>query len=104
MSKPEFGTKRACVGCAARFYDMARSPPTCPKCGAVQPPDVPRPRYGGRSLAGPRRSPWQATPVAAVEEAEPAADVVEDDEDEVIQDDEDGELDAEVPPRPTTLE
>ena len=109
MTKAELGTKRACVGCAVRFYDMTQTPPTCPKCGAIQPPDVPRPRYGGRSMTGPRRAPWQAAPVAAVEEAEPTADVAEDDEDEVIQDDDDGEpdigeLDAEIPLRPSTPE
>jgi Protein of unknown function (FYDLN_acid) len=35
MTKPELGTKRACVRCGARFYDLLRSPITCPKCGTV---------------------------------------------------------------------
>lgn len=33
MIKLEWGTKRACQSCAARFYDMRRSPIVCPKCG-----------------------------------------------------------------------
>lgn len=33
MIKLEWGTKRACQSCAARFYDMRRSPIICPKCG-----------------------------------------------------------------------
>jgi len=39
---PQLGSKRVCVSCAARFYDMTKAPPVCPKCGAVQPPETPR--------------------------------------------------------------
>lgn len=33
MTKLEWGTKRACQHCSARFYDMRHSPIVCPKCG-----------------------------------------------------------------------
>jgi len=33
VTKLEWGTKRACQSCNARFYDMRRNPITCPKCG-----------------------------------------------------------------------
>lgn len=33
MSKPEWGVKRTCQSCAARFYDLKRAPIVCPKCG-----------------------------------------------------------------------
>lgn len=106
--RPELGIKRTCVGCAARFYDMTRAPPTCPKCGAVQPADVPRPRYAGRGnvAAGGRRAPWQAAPAPVADDAEAVADVVEDedeDADAVVIDDDDAdvsEIDAEIPSRP----
>ena len=32
MSKPEWGEKRECPECGARFYDLKRSPAVCPKC------------------------------------------------------------------------
>lgn len=32
MSKPEWGIKRNCPHCKARFYDLNRNPPVCPKC------------------------------------------------------------------------
>ncbi|MGB0671459.1 MAG: TIGR02300 family protein, partial [Rhodospirillales bacterium] len=32
MAKPEWGTKRACQSCGARFYDLGRNPIVCPKC------------------------------------------------------------------------
>lgn len=33
MAKPEWGTKRKCLGCGAFFYDMRQKKWTCPKCG-----------------------------------------------------------------------
>lgn len=35
MAKPEWGVKRLCTSCAARFYDLGRSPAVCPSCGAT---------------------------------------------------------------------
>ncbi|QNT79095.1 TIGR02300 family protein [Entomobacter blattae] len=42
MAKPELGTKRTCVSCNARFYDLGVEPAICPKCGAEQPLEAPR--------------------------------------------------------------
>jgi uncharacterized protein (TIGR02300 family) len=47
MAKPELGLKRICVACGTRFYDLAKSPAACPKCGTEQPIEQPRPRRGG---------------------------------------------------------
>jgi uncharacterized protein (TIGR02300 family) len=33
--KPEWGVKRTCHHCGAKFYDMRREPVSCPKCGTV---------------------------------------------------------------------
>jgi uncharacterized protein (TIGR02300 family) len=38
--KAEWGTKRICQSCAARFYDMRRAPIVCPKCGTTFDPEV----------------------------------------------------------------
>ena len=35
LAKPEWGTKRICQSCGARFYDFGRSPIVCPACSAV---------------------------------------------------------------------
>lgn len=32
MAKPEWGTKRSCDSCGAKFYDFQRDPIICPKC------------------------------------------------------------------------
>ncbi|MBR9973232.1 TIGR02300 family protein [Magnetospirillum sulfuroxidans] len=41
MAKPEWGQKRTCTSCGCRFYDLTRSPITCPKCGATVEPEMP---------------------------------------------------------------
>ena len=33
---PELGTKYECFSCGAKFYDMGKPDPLCPKCGANQ--------------------------------------------------------------------
>ena len=35
MAKPEWGFKRSCQECGAKFYDFLRDPIVCPKCEAV---------------------------------------------------------------------
>jgi uncharacterized protein (TIGR02300 family) len=35
VAKPELGTKRICASCGAKYYDLAREPIVCPKCGTV---------------------------------------------------------------------
>jgi uncharacterized protein (TIGR02300 family) len=35
VAKPEWGTKRDCTECGARFYDLTRTPIVCPKCEAT---------------------------------------------------------------------
>lgn len=36
VAKPQWGTKLVCDNCGARFYDLNRSPATCPKCDTVR--------------------------------------------------------------------
>lgn len=40
MAKPEWGTKRICPSCGARYYDLRKDPPTCPSCGTVFDPEA----------------------------------------------------------------
>lgn len=39
MAKAEWGLKRVCPNCAARYYDMKKNPPVCPSCGTVFDPE-----------------------------------------------------------------
>ncbi len=40
MAKPEWGMKRVCPSCGARYYDMQKDPVMCPKCGAAYDPET----------------------------------------------------------------
>ena len=62
MSKPARGSKRVCPRCGARFYDLNRSPITCPVCQAVYQVTPPTSRRGERA------QPVEARKVAPVED------------------------------------
>lgn len=48
MAKPEWGAKRACHSCGARFYDLSRDTIVCPVCNTVYDPErQQRTRRGG---------------------------------------------------------
>ena len=80
MAKPELGTKRVCVSCGAKFYDLTKTPAVCPKCGTEQPPEVPRAAPIRRS---PNRGRMMKAPAPAAREADDdAAPVLDADEDE----------------------
>jgi uncharacterized protein (TIGR02300 family) len=51
MTKPELGTKRLCASCRARFYDLNKTPITCPKCSMPFEvvPTTTRPRFDQRA-------------------------------------------------------
>jgi uncharacterized protein (TIGR02300 family) len=40
LAKPEWGTKRICPSCGARYYDLQRDPVTCPKCSTPFDPEA----------------------------------------------------------------
>jgi uncharacterized protein (TIGR02300 family) len=40
VAKAEWGMKRVCPSCGARYYDMHKDPVMCPKCGAAYDPET----------------------------------------------------------------
>ena len=40
MAKPEWGTKRICPSCGARYYDLMHDPIVCPKCSTAFDPEA----------------------------------------------------------------
>jgi uncharacterized protein (TIGR02300 family) len=91
MAKPELGSKRVCVACGARFYDMTKAPAVCPKCGTEQPLDQPRPRRTGGNVAEEKR-PKKIAP--APEDVDVEVEGVE--EENVLEDADDLEDDADA--------
>lgn len=96
MAKPELGTKRLCVSCATRFYDLAKQPAVCPKCGTEQPVEQPRPRRtGGNVVEEKRRA--KVIPVPGLEDAEVEVEAAEEEaEEDVLEDTSDLEDGAEI--------
>ena len=94
MAKPELGTKRVCVACGAKFYDLTKVPPVCPKCGTVQPEEQPRIRRGGGNVTEDKRPKKPAAEDADTDvEVEAAEDEAEED---VLEDTNDLEDDADA--------
>ena len=95
MTKPEWGLKRACQSCGAKFYDMARSPIVCPKCGATFDPETMlktrRPKAAAPAVAKPAAPPEPAEPEVAAEgeEKEEEEEAVMEDTSELGSEDED---------------
>ena len=79
MAKPEWGVKRICPSCGARYYDLRKDPPVCPSCGA---------QFDPEALLKSRK----ARP-APVDDVKKAPAVVEDDEVEAEVEDETADLD-----------
>ena len=78
MAKPELGTKRVCVACSARFYDLGKSPALCPKCGTEQPIELPKPKRGGGNVVEEKR----VKKVVPVDDGEVETEVAEETEEE----------------------
>jgi uncharacterized protein (TIGR02300 family) len=96
MAKPELGTKRVCVACGVRFYDLTKVQAVCPKCGTEQPIEQPRPRRTGGNVTEERR-PKKPVPAPGMEEAEVEVEGVEEEgEEALIEDAEELEDDADT--------
>ncbi len=97
MAKPELGTKRVCVSCSTRFYDLTKTPAVCPKCGTEQPPEQPRARRTGGNVVEEKRPKKVIAP--GLEDAEvetEAADEEAEEEEDVLEDASDLEDDADA--------
>lgn len=95
MAKAEWGTKRICHSCAARFYDLQRDPIVCPKCKTEYDPEAVLKSRRSRPVVEDKPAPKKkaaVVPVVAGEEADGVADeaVVGDDaaeaDDAIIED------------------
>jgi uncharacterized protein (TIGR02300 family) len=95
MAKPELGSKRVCVACVTKFYDLQRSPAVCPKCGTEQPVEQPRPRRGGGNVVEDKR-PKKPVPAPGLEDTDVDVGIEESEEEDVLEDTSDLEDDADA--------
>ncbi len=93
MAKPEWGTKRQCSKCGARFYDLGNDPIICPACGVEHVPEIILKSRAPQV----EQAPKPAKAVVKKAEEEEDTDVEDDEEDLDIDDDDDdavlGDLD-----------
>jgi uncharacterized protein (TIGR02300 family) len=109
LAKPEWGLKRTCLGCSARFYDMQREPIVCPSCEAeFDPLAMVRPRRARAAAASQAKAKAAAAAplaeAAETDDAEETADEtlevddvaidLDDDDDDIAPDDDDDDDDA----------
>jgi uncharacterized protein (TIGR02300 family) len=87
VAKPELGSKRLCMNCGAKFYDLNKDPAMCPKCGTpmqasavtrVAPPVVARARPAEEDPELEKDGPEMVS-LDDVEAAEGGKEAVEDD-------------------------
>ena len=81
MAKPEWGLKRSCLSCGARFYDMQRDPIICPSCEA---------EFDPLALVRPRRARAAASQAKAkAEEKAAGSEETASEDEELLADDND---------------
>lgn len=83
MVNPDWGIKRTCHSCGAKYYDFKKKTPVCPNCNT---PFNPEALLKSRRRAAPEEKPKVVAPVPEVEvedteEADAGAVVPEDTED-----------------------
>jgi uncharacterized protein (TIGR02300 family) len=110
VAKPELGTKRVCPACGTKYYDLNRSPITCPNCGTVfeiaasakaAPAHVVAPVVAAAAVVAHEEIERDAHVIsldAVEEEAEPDAGPDADEDEAVIPDAEDVEIDTDIEP------
>jgi uncharacterized protein (TIGR02300 family) len=90
LAKPEWGLKRTCQSCGARFYDLNREAITCPKCEAVYDAEAVLKSRRGRPVAAekaePKPRPEKPKPVVEDGELEDV-EAEDDEEDESVLED-----------------
>ena len=70
MAKPELGSKRVCVACGTRFYDLNKQPVICPRCSSEQPAEQPRLRRPGGNVALEDKRRPKVVPAPGLEDAD----------------------------------
>ena len=86
MSKAEWGLKRTCQSCGARFYDLSKMPIMCPKCGTEYDPEVLLKSRRGKAPAAAVAKPVPVPVAEDVDAIEPVVGDEAEEEDAVIED------------------
>jgi hypothetical protein len=80
VPKTDLGKKLTCPDCGARFYDLGKSPATCPKCEHT---------FDAQPVLKPKRQPAAEPKKKVVAKVEEAKDDDDDIDDDLLGDDDD---------------
>jgi uncharacterized protein (TIGR02300 family) len=94
MPEIKLGNKFDCFSCGTKFYDLGKSEPICPKCGANQ-KDAHQGDSTAASQATRRKRKAEVAKVVEIDEEEPIADIGDEEMVGPVVDLEDDDLDAE---------
>lgn len=78
MVKAEWGQKRVCPNCGARYYDMKKSAPVCPSCNTAYDPESLVRSRRSRGSAANKPAPEAVIPEDMISDVPVAADDAED--------------------------
>ena len=90
VTKAKLGNKLTCSNCGAKFYDLKKKQPVCPKCGEDYVVQKPKTR---RAALPVEPAPVPAPDATETVEGEDAL-ITSELEDEILEDDEEGEEDT----------
>jgi uncharacterized protein (TIGR02300 family) len=87
--KADWGMKRTCQSCGAKFYDLGKAEIACPKCGTVFDPEASVKARRPKAVAAERTPPPAPAPAEEeeVEAAEGEEAAAEETEDEAVMED-----------------
>ncbi|HEX3126723.1 MAG TPA: FYDLN acid domain-containing protein [Thermoanaerobaculia bacterium] len=77
MPEIKLGTKYDCFSCGTKFYDLGKSEPVCPKCGANQ-KDASQSDSAAASQSSRRKRKAEVAKAVDLEDEEPIADIADD--------------------------
>lgn len=99
MAKPEWGLKRMCLSCGAKFYDLQRDPILCPSCGTQFDTEAATKLKRGRPVASEEKKVVQKSEGDDVEllETENLEEEIEADSEDVLEDTSDLDDGGDVP-------
>lgn len=88
MAKPEWGLKRMCLSCGAKFYDLQRDPILCPSCGTQFDPEAAVKLKRGRPVVSEEKKKVEKSDGGDVEllETDDIEDDIDDDDEDVLED------------------
>lgn len=99
MSKPEWGAKRSCQSCAAKYYDFRKKEIRCPKCGTAFDPEATTKTRRSRPAPAPKKEKPAPVKTEVAEDDIEEADIEAGDDDSILEDASDlneGEEEVEV--------